>query len=260
MTATSPFAAPAAAHPAGVQLCSWYPDRRSSGCAGPPAQAHKASWLGTAPTERRTRRKETRCPRKHRVTCHEPGCAGSDRGGGAERRPSRGQPVARGRPARRSRPACLLAAGAGRAAGRPGRGRPAGPGRRRRPGAAFPLTLADLPGLLALPALVAGVARLRPRARDGPAPAGPAPPGPGRRRAGPSAPTVTCWLARCSSSAGSPCSAPAYAHSGDDPGTFAGELVHPLADLLVLGGLLPLAVAAGRRGVAPVPRAARAHA
>jgi diguanylate cyclase (GGDEF)-like protein/PAS domain S-box-containing protein len=42
-----------------------------------------------------------------------------------------------------------------------------------------------------------------------------------------------------------------YARSGDDPGTFAVELVHPLADLLVLGGLLPLAVAAGRRGVAP---------
>ena len=43
-----------------------------------------------------------------------------------------------------------------------------------------------------------------------------------------------------------------YVHAGDDPGTFAAELIHPLADLLVLGAVLPLAAAPGRRGVAPV--------
>ena len=54
---------------------------------------------------------------------------------------------------------------------------------------------------------------------------------------------IICWITVFSA---------AYTHSGDDPAMFAGELVHPLADLLVLGGLLPLAVAAGRRGVAPL--------
>ena len=46
-----------------------------------------------------------------------------------------------------------------------------------------------------------------------------------------------------------------YVHSGDDPGTFAAELVHPLADLLVLGAVLPLAMAAGppRRSSRPGP-------
>ena len=176
---------------------------------------------------------------------------GGYRGGSAGRRGQRGQPVARGRPARRSRPARVLAAGAGRAAGRAGRDRPAGAGQRDRPGATFPLTLADLPGLLALPTLVAGVASLRSRREAGPAPAGPAPPAGSAATLAPgadgyvlaSALFIIGWITVFSA---------AYTHSGDDPAMFAGELVHPLADLLVLGGLLPLAVAAGRRGVAPL--------
>src|SRR5215472_10070863 len=43
----------------------------------------------------------------------------------------------------------------------------------------------------------------------------------------------------------------AFAVSGEAPSTFAAELIHPLADLVVLGATLPLVQAAGRRGVAP---------
>ena len=118
-------------------------------------------------------------------------------------------------------------------------------------GATFPFTGADLPGLLALPALVAGLVSLgsrreaarhplaqRHRARLGTAVA--------RGADGyvvASALFIVGWITVLSAG---------YAHSGDDPRTFAAELVHPLADLLVLGGVLPLAVAAGRRGAAPV--------
>ncbi len=118
-------------------------------------------------------------------------------------------------------------------------------------GATFPFTGADLPGLLALPALVTGLVSLgsrreaarhplaqRHRARIGTAVA--------RCADGyvvASALFIIGWITVLSAG---------YVHSGDDPGTFAAELVHPLADLLVLGGVLPLAVAAGRRGVAPV--------
>jgi diguanylate cyclase (GGDEF)-like protein/PAS domain S-box-containing protein len=118
-------------------------------------------------------------------------------------------------------------------------------------GATFPFTVADLPGLLALPALVAGLASLasrreaarhplaqRHRARVGTAVA--------RGADGyvvASALFIIGWITVLSAG---------YAHSGDDPRTFAAELIHPLADLLVLGGVLPLAVAAGRRGAAPV--------
>ena len=118
-------------------------------------------------------------------------------------------------------------------------------------GATFPFTVADLPGLLALPALVTGLASLgsrretarhplaqRHRARIGTAIA--------RGADGyvvASALFIIGWITVLSAG---------YAHSGDDPGTFAAELIHPLADLLVLGVVLPLAVAAGRRGAAPV--------
>ena len=118
-------------------------------------------------------------------------------------------------------------------------------------GATFPFTGADLPGLLALPALVAGLVSLgsrreaarhplaqRHRARIGTAVA--------RCADGyvvASALFIIGWITVLSAG---------YVHSGDDPGTFAAELIHPLADLLVLGAVLPLAVAAGRRGVAPV--------
>src|SRR5215469_14931228 len=43
----------------------------------------------------------------------------------------------------------------------------------------------------------------------------------------------------------------AFAVSGETPSNFAAELIHPLADLVVLGATLPLVQAAGRRGVAP---------
>ncbi len=118
-------------------------------------------------------------------------------------------------------------------------------------GATFPFTLADLPGLLALSALVTGLASLgsrheaarhplaqRHRARIGTAVA--------RGADGyvvASALFIIGWITVLSVG---------YVRSGDDAGTFAAELIHPLADLLVLGAVLPLAVAAGRRGVAPV--------
>jgi diguanylate cyclase (GGDEF)-like protein/PAS domain S-box-containing protein len=38
---------------------------------------------------------------------------------------------------------------------------------------------------------------------------------------------------------------------GEDPSTFAAALIHPLADLAVLGAVLPLVQTAGRRGVPP---------
>jgi diguanylate cyclase (GGDEF)-like protein/PAS domain S-box-containing protein len=118
-------------------------------------------------------------------------------------------------------------------------------------GATFPFTGADLPGLLALPALVTGLVSLgsrreparhplaqRHRARIGTAVA--------RCADGyvvASALFIIGWVTVLSAD---------YVHAGDDPGTFAAELIHPLADLLVLGAVLPLAAAAGRRGVAPV--------
>ena len=118
-------------------------------------------------------------------------------------------------------------------------------------GATFPFTFADLPGLLALAALVTGLASLgsrreaarhplaqRHRTRVGTAVA--------RGADGyvvASALFIIGWITVLSAG---------YVRSGDDAGTFAAELIHPLADLLVLGAVLPLAVAAGRRGVAPV--------
>ena len=118
-------------------------------------------------------------------------------------------------------------------------------------GATFPFTGADLPGLLALTALVTGLVSLGSRRDAARHPLAQ----PQRARIGTavarcadgyvvaSALFIIGWITVLSAG---------YVHSGDDPGTFAAELAHPLADLLVLGGILPLAVAAGRRGVAPV--------
>jgi diguanylate cyclase (GGDEF)-like protein/PAS domain S-box-containing protein len=118
-------------------------------------------------------------------------------------------------------------------------------------GATFPFTGADLPGLLALPALVTGLVSLGSRREAARHPLAQ----PHRARIGTavarcadgyvvaSALFIVGWITVLSAG---------YVHSGDDPGTFAAELVHPLADLLVLGAVLPLAVMAGRRGVAPV--------
>jgi diguanylate cyclase (GGDEF)-like protein/PAS domain S-box-containing protein len=122
----------------------------------------------------------------------------------------------------------------------------------RTTGAPFPLTPADLPGLLALAAFVAGVVRL-PSVRG--EPAGEPLAQRGRRKA-PSAVAahladgyvlasalfVIGWIAAFG---------PAYPGSGYGPGLFALELVHPLADLVALGAVLPFAVAAGRRGAVP---------
>jgi diguanylate cyclase (GGDEF)-like protein/PAS domain S-box-containing protein len=118
-------------------------------------------------------------------------------------------------------------------------------------GAPIPLTPADLPGLLALAAFVTGLVRLRATRTE---PAGERLAARGRGRAPgavaahladgyvlASALFVTGWIAAFG---------PAYPVSGDDPGMFALELIHPLADVVVLGGVLPFAVAAGRRGVA----------
>jgi diguanylate cyclase (GGDEF)-like protein/PAS domain S-box-containing protein len=119
-------------------------------------------------------------------------------------------------------------------------------------GAPFPVTPADLPGLLALAAFVAGLVRL---------PVGRGEPGAERlaHRGRPRAPGAVAahladgyvlasalfvigWIAAFGR---------AYPGSGDGPGMFALELVHPLADVVAIGGVLPFAVAAGRRGVPP---------
>ncbi len=118
-------------------------------------------------------------------------------------------------------------------------------------GATFPFTVSDLPGLLALPVLVAGLYSLGSRREAARHPLAQ----PHRARIGTAvarcadgyvvaaALFIIAWVTVLSAG---------YARSGDGPRTFAAELVHPLADLLVLGAVLPLAVAAGRRGAAPV--------
>jgi diguanylate cyclase (GGDEF)-like protein/PAS domain S-box-containing protein len=120
-------------------------------------------------------------------------------------------------------------------------------------GAPFPLTPADLPSLLALAAFVAGLVRL-PAGRAEPATErlnqqrgwGRAPGAVAAQLADgyvlASALFVIGWIAAFG---------PAYPASGDGPGMFALELVHPLAGVVALGGVLPFAVAAGRRGVSP---------
>jgi hypothetical protein len=128
-------------------------------------------------------------------------------------------------------------------------------------GAAVPLTFGDLLSLLALPAMVAGFAGLAAAAR-GPG----AGHGPGAvREAGAGRSTAVLlprdalarladgyilaaslfiigWIALFGS---------IYHRSGDGTGTFVLALLHPLADLAVLGVVLQYAVRAGRRGIAP---------
>ncbi|HWG60732.1 MAG TPA: EAL domain-containing protein [Streptosporangiaceae bacterium] len=117
-------------------------------------------------------------------------------------------------------------------------------------GAGYPLTLADLPGLLALPAVLAGLAALSPRhpATD------PAAQRSLRARFGSAlarladgyvlaaAGFMIGWITLFG---------PAYTRFGGPLVTFAAGLVHPAADLVALGCALPLMVAAGRRGIAP---------
>jgi diguanylate cyclase (GGDEF)-like protein len=117
--------------------------------------------------------------------------------------------------------------------------------------AAIPLSFGDLPALLALPAMAAGLVRL---AAAGAAEATqPLPPGRISGRGGiaarvadgyimASALFLICWLVQLRT---------AYLAAGTGPAIFTVELVHPLADFLLLGAGLPLAAAAGRRGALP---------
>src|SRR6516164_1020441 len=118
-------------------------------------------------------------------------------------------------------------------------------------GSAAMLSFTDLPSLLLLPVMVAGLAGLAATARS----AVPEAPSPRRSRRGlagvgayladgyvlAAALFLIGWVTLFSA---------AYARSGSGL-SFARELVHPLVDLLVLCAALPLAQAAGRRGVAP---------
>ena len=141
--------------------------------------------------------------------------------------------------------------------------------------AAIPLSFGDLPSLLALPVVAAGFARLAAAgSRDADVtrpPAGSGDAAPGR------APTGSRDAALASPPAG--VSAPStvatrltdgyilasalfllawvtvfrmvFLRAGAGVPTFAVELIHPLADLILLGACLPLAAAAGRRGAIP---------
>src|SRR6266480_2221975 len=141
--------------------------------------------------------------------------------------------------------------------------------------AAIPLSFGDLPSLLALPFVAAGFARLaaagsrdaaaaRPSAgsRDAPlarAPAGSQDAGLASPPAGVRAPsTVATRLADGYILASAlfliawvTLFRMVFLRAGAGVPTFAGELVHPLADLILLGACLPLAAAAGRRGAIP---------
>ena len=99
--------------------------------------------------------------------------------------------------------------------------------------AAIQLTLTDLLALLGLPALAMGLLRLAGPARTGRFLDG-----------GLLSLAVFCvgWIVLLW---------PAYKATAVGPGTFSVDLVHPVADLITLGGTLGLAVVAGRRALAP---------
>jgi diguanylate cyclase (GGDEF)-like protein/PAS domain S-box-containing protein len=117
--------------------------------------------------------------------------------------------------------------------------------------AAIPLSFGDLPSLLALPAMAAGFARL---AAAGSQEAAEAHPPAGVRAQGnvltrladgyilASALFLIAWVTLFRM---------VFLRAGAGVPTFAGELVHPLADLILLGACLPLAAVAGRRGAIP---------
>ncbi len=117
--------------------------------------------------------------------------------------------------------------------------------------AAAMLSFTDLPSLLLLPVMVAGLAGLAATARN----AMPEAPSPRRSRRGLAA--VGAYLADGYVLAAAlfligwvTLFGAAYARS-DTGLSFAGEMVHPLVNLLILCAALPLAQTAGRRGVAP---------
>ncbi|MFI5081181.1 MAG: hypothetical protein ACHQCE_08915 [Streptosporangiales bacterium] len=117
--------------------------------------------------------------------------------------------------------------------------------------AAIPLSFGDLPSLLALPAMAAGFARL---AAAGSQEAAAAHPPAGVRAQSnvltrladgyilASALFLIAWVTLFRM---------VFLRAGAGVPTFAGELVHPLADLILLGACLPLAAVAGRRGAIP---------
>lgn len=114
--------------------------------------------------------------------------------------------------------------------------------------AAVPLSFGDLPGLLALAVMGAGLVRL---AAAGQRPAEPVLPGHDQGQVAghvadgyvfASALFLIGWVTLFGS---------AFLKAGTGPATFAAELVHPIADLALLGASLHLAVAAGRRGLLP---------
>ena len=117
--------------------------------------------------------------------------------------------------------------------------------------AAIPLSFGDLPSLLALPAMAAGFARLAAAGSQEAAEAHP----PAGVRAQSNALTrladgyilasalfLIAWVTLFRM---------VFLRAGAGVPTFAGELVHPLADLILLGACLPLAAVAGRRGAIP---------
>src|SRR5262249_25504035 len=118
-------------------------------------------------------------------------------------------------------------------------------------GAAAMLSLTDLPSLLLLPVMAAGLAGLAGTARGG----DPGASSPRRSRRG-------LFTAGADLAGGDglvtplflfgwvPLFGAAYAHPGTGL-SFARQLVHPLVDLMILWAALPLVQAAGRRGVLP---------
>ena len=157
--------------------------------------------------------------------------------------------------------------------------------------AAVPLSFGDLPSLLAVPVMAAGMVRLAAAgsraaagspaaagsgaAADEPGAAGHRPladPDPGVQARAPGAPRPFARPPRWMRGQGGTGTSIAdgyllasalfmigwvaiyrlvFLRAGLGPATFAVELIHPLADLVLLGAGLPLAVAAGRRGVLP---------
>jgi len=117
--------------------------------------------------------------------------------------------------------------------------------------AAIPLSFGDLPSLLALPVMAAGFARLAAAGSQEAAEAHP----PAGVRAQSNALTrvadgyilasalfLIAWVTLFRMM---------FLRAGAGVPTFAAELIHPLADLILLGACLPLAAAAGRRGAIP---------
>jgi diguanylate cyclase (GGDEF)-like protein/PAS domain S-box-containing protein len=123
-------------------------------------------------------------------------------------------------------------------------------------GAASPgsgLSLVDLPSLLAVALAAVGIATLTTAEREGQARSGDGP-GPAESAARSVLPgladgyvlavalLVIGWVTLFSAE---------YHRSGDRPGTFLLALIHPLADLAVLGALLPMVTTAWRRAMLP---------